>query len=137
MKGYDVATTISYKRKYMKYQYYTTPDSMKKLESFGFSWLEFVTSVPSPMFLVTSYKSNGKPNACMQSWATFTTGDKGRRFYAILSSVNKKGHLYIWGKNELTPYRPRTHIFRPLLIFPLHPNQLLHNEFLQVDYEYS
>lgn len=51
----------------MKYQYYTTPDSMKKLESFGFSWLEFVTSVPSPMFLVTSYKSNGKPNACMQS----------------------------------------------------------------------
>ena len=78
----------------MKYQYYTTPDSMKKLESFGFSWLEFVTSVPNPMFLVTSYKSNGKPNACMQSWATFTTGDKGRRFYAILSSINKKGHLY-------------------------------------------
>ncbi len=30
----------------------------------------------------------------MQSWASFTTGDKGTRFFAILSSVNKNGHLY-------------------------------------------
>ena len=30
----------------------------------------------------------------MQSWATFTTADKGSRFFAILSSVNKGGHLY-------------------------------------------
>ena len=78
----------------MKYKYYATPEKMKGLESWGFSWLEFVTSIPSPMFLVTTYKSNGKVNACMQSWASFTTGDKGSRFYAILSSVNKNGHLY-------------------------------------------
>lgn len=78
----------------MKHQYYTTPEAMKKLESFGFSWLEFVTSIPVPMFLITSYKSNGKSNACMQSWASFTTGDNGKRFFAILSSVNKNGHLY-------------------------------------------
>ena len=30
----------------------------------------------------------------MQSWASFTTGGKGSRFFAILSSVNKNGHLY-------------------------------------------
>ncbi len=59
----------------MKYNYYLTPEKMKHLEAWGFSWLEFVTSIPAPMFLVTSYKSNGKANACMQSWATFTTGD--------------------------------------------------------------
>ena len=78
----------------MKYEYYSTPDKMKHLETWGFNWLEFVTSIPTPMFLVTSYKSNGKANACMQSWASFTTGDKGTRFFVILSSVNKNGHLY-------------------------------------------
>jgi flavin reductase (DIM6/NTAB) family NADH-FMN oxidoreductase RutF len=78
----------------MKYDYYSTPDKMKHLEAWGFNWLEFVTSIPAPMFLVTSYKSNGKANACMQSWASFTTGDRGTRFFVILSSVNKSGHLY-------------------------------------------
>ena len=78
----------------MKYQYYETPENMKGLEAWGFNGLEFVTSIPAPMFLVTTYKTNGKTNACMQSWATFTTADKGSRFFAILSSVNKGGHLY-------------------------------------------
>ena len=78
----------------VKYNYFLTPEKMKHLEAWGFNWLEFVTSIPAPMFLVTSYKSNGKANACMQSWASFTTGDKGTRFFAILSSVNKDGHLY-------------------------------------------
>lgn len=35
-----------------------------------------------------------QPNACMQSWATFTSANNGKGFYAILASVNKKGHLY-------------------------------------------
>ena len=78
----------------MKYTYYETPENMQGLEAWGFSWLEFVTSIPTPMFLVTTYKSNGKTNACMQSWSSFTTADKGRRFFVILSSVNKGGHLY-------------------------------------------
>jgi len=65
---------------------------MAKMETYGFSWMDFVTAIPSPLFVVTSYKSNGKPNACLQSWACFSGGSKG--FYAILSSVNKAGHLY-------------------------------------------
>lgn len=76
----------------MKYQYNSKPESMSKMVTYGFSWMEFVLSIPSPLFLVTSYKANKKPNACMQSWATFTGNEKG--FYAILSAVNKKGHLY-------------------------------------------
>lgn len=76
----------------MKYQYNTLPESMSKMETYGFSWMEFVLSIPSPMFIVTSYKSNGMANACMQSWTTFTGNEKG--FYAIVSAVNKHGHLY-------------------------------------------
>ena len=51
-------------------------------------------TVPSPLFLVTTWKANGQPNACMQSWAAFTSADRGNGFYAILASVNKNGHLY-------------------------------------------
>ena len=65
---------------------------MKNMETYGFSWMDFVTAIPSPLFVVTTYKSNGKPNACLQSWACFNGGPNG--FYAILSSVNKFGHLY-------------------------------------------
>ena len=83
----------------MKYSYREMPEAMKGTfgdfsRSFGFSWKEFVMTVPSPMFLVTTYKSNGLPNACMQSWATFTSANRGNGFYAILASVNKGGHLY-------------------------------------------
>ncbi len=83
----------------MKHSYREMPESMRGTfgdfsRSFGFCWKEFVMSVPSPMFLVTTYKPNGQPNACMQSWATFTSANYGQGFYAILASVNKSGHLY-------------------------------------------
>ncbi|NLT12247.1 MAG: hypothetical protein GXY06_07545 [Clostridiaceae bacterium] len=53
----------------MKKDYSLIPPSMSEMETYGFSWMDFVTAIPSPLFVVTSYKSNGKPNACMQSWA--------------------------------------------------------------------
>lgn len=76
----------------MKKEYSTIPKSMTEMETYGFSWMDFVTAIPAPLFVVTSYKSNGKPNACLQSWACFNGSKHG--FYAILSSVNKAGHLY-------------------------------------------
>lgn len=76
----------------MKKEYSTIPPSMSEMETYGFSWMDFVTAIPSPLFVVTSYKSNGKPNACMQSWTCFNGNSKG--FYAILSGVNKSGHMY-------------------------------------------
>lgn len=83
----------------MKYKYHKMPESFIGTygdfsRNFGFSWMEFVMTVPSPMFLVTTFKSNGLPNACMQSWATFTSANHGNGFYAILASVNKGGHFY-------------------------------------------
>lgn len=83
----------------MKYEYHKMPESLKEnyaniSSAWGFCWKEFVMTVPSPMFLVTTYKSDGLTNACMQSWSTFTSANRGKGFYAILSSVNKGGHLY-------------------------------------------
>jgi len=57
-----------------------------------FSWQDFVTAIPSPLFLVTTYKSNGKENACLQSWSTFVGGNG--EFICIIGSVSKGGHLY-------------------------------------------
>lgn len=76
----------------MKKEYAAVPRSMEGMETYGFSWMDFVTAIPSPLFVVTSYKSNGKPNACLQSWACFSGESEG--FYAILSNVYKAGHLY-------------------------------------------
>ncbi len=83
----------------MKKSYSEMPESLKGSyadvsRAWGFCWKEFVMTVPSPMFLVTTYKANGLTNACMQSWSAFTSADHGKGYYAILGSVNKGGHLY-------------------------------------------
>ncbi|MBN1776648.1 MAG: flavin reductase [Clostridiales bacterium] len=54
--------------------------------------MDFVTAIPSPLFVATTYKPDGKTNACLQSWACFTGNTDG--FFAILSAVYKKGHFY-------------------------------------------
>ncbi len=79
----------------MKIEMNTLPEKFKEewpgeLESF--SWMDFVTAIPSPIMLITSYKKNGKPNACLQSWSTFV-GDSGH-FFAIIGSISRFGHLY-------------------------------------------
>ena len=76
----------------MKKEYAVIPPSMAGMETYGFSWMDFVTAIPAPLFVVTTYKKNGKTNACLQSWACFNGGADG--FFAILSSVNKAGHMY-------------------------------------------
>ena len=44
----------------MKKKYSTLPESMKNMEMYGFNWMEFVISVPSPLYIMTSYKSTGQ-----------------------------------------------------------------------------
>ncbi|MDD7403072.1 MAG: flavin reductase [Butyribacter sp.] len=60
-------------------------------EEYGFSWMEHVLAIPSPLVNVTTYKKNGLPNATMQSWCTFV-GENG--YHVIFGSVNKNGHMY-------------------------------------------
>ena len=76
----------------MKKEYTAVPQSMADMETYGFSWMDFVTAIPAPLFVATTYKPDGKSNACLQSWACFSGGKDG--FFAILSNVNKSGHFY-------------------------------------------
>lgn len=57
------------------------------------SWYDFVVGMPSLVFLVTGWKSNGTENACLQSWASFVGGGPDN-YICILSKVNKGGHMY-------------------------------------------
>jgi len=64
------------------------------LEAFGnMSWYDFVTAMPSLVFVVTGWKSNGKENACLQSWSTFAGGGPDD-FICIMGKVAKHGHMY-------------------------------------------
>lgn len=79
----------------MKKEFCERPENFKEQwegELSLFSWMDFLTAIPAPLFLVTSYKANGKSNACLQSWSTFV-GDAGE-FLCIMGSVSKRGHLY-------------------------------------------
>lgn len=79
----------------MKKEFASAPTAIKEEwpgELSAFSWQDFVTAIPSPIFVVTTYKDNGKENACLQSWSTFI-GDSGE-FICIIGSVSKRGHLY-------------------------------------------
>lgn len=57
------------------------------------TWQGFLTAMPSLVFVVTGWKSNGRENACLQSWASFVGGGKDE-FVCILGAVSKGGHLY-------------------------------------------
>ena len=57
-----------------------------------FSYMEFTCGVPSPMFLVTTRKENGKPNACFQAWSSFA-GDSGG-FFAVMQGLMQSTHTY-------------------------------------------
>ncbi len=76
----------------MKREYAKIPHSMEGMQTYGFSWMDFVTSIPAPLFVATTYKPDGKTNACLQSWACFSGEEDG--FYAFLSNVSKGGHFY-------------------------------------------
>ena len=75
----------------MKKEFSTCPKTINEKELYGFAWEDFVTAIPTPLLLVTTYKDNGKTNATMQSWSTFVSEDG---FYCIFGGVNKYGHMY-------------------------------------------
>ena len=51
----------------MKKTYSALPASMKNMEMYGFHWMEFVLSIPSPLYIVTLIQKQRLSNACMQS----------------------------------------------------------------------
>ncbi len=65
------------------------PDEFIGIES---SWYDAVADIPTPLFVVTSWKSNGKENACMQSRAAFTASYGN--YTCVLGWVRTAGHMY-------------------------------------------
>jgi flavin reductase (DIM6/NTAB) family NADH-FMN oxidoreductase RutF len=56
-----------------------------------FSWLEYVVTVPNPIFIVTTRKANGAPNANLQSWGLLI-GESGN--YSSLVALLDHSHTY-------------------------------------------
>lgn len=75
----------------MKKEFRDCPSCFEGEEMYGFDWKEHVVAIPSPLVVVTTYKDNGKTNATMQSWLTFSNY---KDFYCIFADVNKHGHMY-------------------------------------------
>ena len=56
-----------------------------------FSWLEYAANIPYPIFIVTTLKENGKPNAYLHSWGCFGGDERG--YYSILTML-RSYHTY-------------------------------------------
>lgn len=79
----------------MKYEF-----ENKKPETFAttwegqyevFNWAEYLIGVPMPTFLITTYKENGLPNACLHSWSSFS-GEGGGHFCIMGGIPIEYGH---------------------------------------------
>mgnify|MGYP000877432893 FL=1 len=57
-----------------------------------FSHFEYACGIPSALFMITTLKENGKPNACFGAWSSFT-GDAGG-YYAVIGGLNKNSHTW-------------------------------------------
>ena len=56
------------------------------------SWQDVITAMPSPLMVVTGWKSNGKENACLH--ASSVLSGSGGEYFCIINSVYKSGHMY-------------------------------------------
>jgi len=56
-----------------------------------FSWMEYVVTIPNPIFIVTTQKANGAANANLHSWGLLV-GEKGH--YSSLLALLDHTHTY-------------------------------------------
>ena len=57
-----------------------------------FSHFETTSAIPSPLFAITTWKANGKPNVCFHAWSCFH-GDK-TAFFAVMGNLYQHTHTY-------------------------------------------
>lgn len=57
-----------------------------------FHWFEFVCGIPHSLFMISTYKENGKPNVCFHSWSSFS-GDGGG-FFAVMPGILRHSHTF-------------------------------------------
>lgn len=58
-------------------------------------WMAYITSIPHVIYIITTLKEDGTPNAGLQGWSSFT--GEGNNYYAIISfkGIDKVSLLYI------------------------------------------
>ena len=79
----------------MKKEFTTKPETIVEQWPGEFeigSWHDVVTAIPSPLFVVTGWKSNGKENACLQSGSALC--GVGGEYICIINAAHKDGHMY-------------------------------------------
>ena len=57
-----------------------------------FSHFETTAGIPSPLFAITTWKANGRPNVCFHAWSCFH-GDK-TAFFAVMGNLYQHTHTY-------------------------------------------
>lgn len=57
-----------------------------------FHWFEFACGIPHSLFMISTYKENGQPNACFHSWSSFS-GDGGGLF-AVIPGILQHSHTF-------------------------------------------
>lgn len=69
------------------------PDHFQEYWGYSlFSWLAYVTAIPHVIFMVTTRKENGLPNAALQGWSCFT--GEGDHYYVIMTTLMTRTHTY-------------------------------------------
>ena len=63
-----------------------------------FSHFEVTAGIPTVLFAVTTWKENGKPNACFHSWSCFHGGKTA--FFAVMGNLYQHTHTYANIKRE-------------------------------------
>lgn len=56
-----------------------------------FSWLEYVLTIPNPIFLLTTLKDNGNVNACLHSWGLLVGNSAN---FSALLYIHKHMHSH-------------------------------------------
>ncbi len=81
----------------MKKDFFEKPDVLKEDWPGAFTgiegaWFDTIANMPSPLAVVSGWKSNGKENACLQGGISFsgTTGE----LVCVLGWVKIEGHMY-------------------------------------------
>jgi flavin reductase (DIM6/NTAB) family NADH-FMN oxidoreductase RutF len=72
----------------------STPENLEEIwpGSYNlFSWLDYVVNIPQPIFIITTRKENGAPNACLHAWG-FLVGDRDN--YTSILGVMDSTHTY-------------------------------------------
>lgn len=55
-------------------------------------WMAYISAIPHVIYIVTTLKEDGTPNAALEGWSSFT--GEGENFFVIMSGLIKTSHTY-------------------------------------------